>query len=73
MGKRVCGLPNMNEINQMSNEEIRGYIKQYRMEQLSILAQTKAQKKQIANSGSVRQTRITIARMLTILAKRLRG
>jgi ribosomal protein L29 len=63
----------MNEINQMTNEEIKGYIQQYRTAQMVILAQTKAQKKQIANSGSARQTRITIARMMTVLAKRLRG
>jgi len=70
MGKRVCGLPNMQEIDQMSNDEIREHIVMYRSAVITPMAQIKSQKKQIENPMIIRQTKRTIARMITVLVRR---
>ncbi len=69
-GKRVCGLPNMAEIDQMSSIEIREHVKQYRAAMMRLNGQVKSQKKSIENPGQIRQTKRTIARMITVLIQR---
>lgn len=70
MGKRVCGLPNMAEIDQMSSVEIREHIHSYRASMMTLNGQVKGQKKSIENPMRIRQTKRTIARMITVLVRR---
>lgn len=70
MGKRICGLPTMQEIDQMSSTEIREHVKQYRATMMSLNGQVKGQRKSIENPGQIRQTKRTIARMITVLIRR---
>jgi len=70
MGKRVCGLPNMQEIDQMSSNELREHLVMYRAALLTPITQVKSQKKQIENPMIIRQTKRTIARIITVLIRR---
>lgn len=70
MGKRVCSLPSMVEIDQMSSIEIREHISQYRSSLMTLNGQVKGQKKNIENPMRIRQTKRTIARMITVLVRR---
>ncbi len=61
--------PTSNDINQMSNDEIREQLKQYKRALMSDAAKNR-KGLQLDNPMSIRQTKKTIARMMTILIKR---
>lgn len=69
--KRTTGLPNAQELDQMSSDELRT-LKEKLSTQLMAYkgAHQSASPKPLENPGAMRQTRITIARILTILRKR---
>jgi ribosomal protein L29 len=60
----------MTEIDQMSSVEIREHISQYRSSLMTLNGQVKGQKKDIENPMRIRQTKRTIARMITVLVRR---
>lgn len=70
MVKNVSGLPKMNEIDQMSSNEIREHVKEYRAALMTLNGQVKGQKKSIENPGQIRHIKRTIARMITVLVRR---
>lgn len=64
------GLPKMNDINGMSSTELREHIKAYRTSMVSLNGQVHGQQKGIQNPMMIRQTKRTIARMITVLIRR---
>lgn len=70
MAMRVCKLPNAQEINEMSSNEIREHIKEYRSAMITMNGKNKAQGLVLDNPSQIRHTKRTIARMITVLIRR---
>jgi ribosomal protein L29 len=70
MGKRVCNLPNSNEINQMSSNEIREHIKKYKLSLMTDVGRNTGKGLTLENPSRIRETKRTIARMMTVLVRR---
>ena len=70
MVKQVSGLPNINEIDQMSSTEIREHVAEYRAALMTLNGQVKGQKKSIENPAQIKHIKRTIARMITVLVRR---
>lgn len=69
--KRKTGLPNNQELNQMSNDDLRSLLAMLRENMMGYKGSNQsASPKPVQSTGVIRQTRITIARVLTILQKR---
>lgn len=69
MNGKTRNFPTARDINEMTNEELLANIKQIREHNMTVIAKNKRGER-IENPGALRQSKRTVARMMTILAKR---
>ena len=64
-------LPRSNDINQMTNDELRDHIRKMRAQQMTDNGNVKGKKGAPKNAARMKETRKQIARAMTVLAKRV--
>jgi len=69
MNGKTRNFPTAQDINEMTNEELLANIKQIREHNMTVIAKNKRGER-IENPGALRHSKRTVARMMTVLAKR---
>lgn len=72
MNDRTRNIPTASDINQMTNEELLASIRQIREHNMTVIAKNKRGER-IENPGALRDSKRTVARMMTVLTKRKYG
>jgi ribosomal protein L29 len=70
MGKKTLNVLKAKPMNEMSSDELRTIIKDARLQNMTLNAQVKSQKKAIEHPSRIKENRRMIARAMTILVKR---